>query len=148
MPRGGHRPGAGRPIRIALHPSPQSRCLEDVSGVLEIDRETVVRMAACALHRLITERGWSAVDEFDVDADGPLAPLPSVSAAALLNAPAEPPAEPSVRLMLSYAHSRNGMRYGPGVCDVPRALAADLEFADRQAERQRRTSPVLQDRGE
>jgi hypothetical protein len=147
MPRGGHRPGAGRPIRIALHPSAESGCLEDISGVLQIDRETVVRMAVRALHRLITECGWSAVDEFEVDVGGPLAPLPSIPGAAIA-APPDPAPDPPVRLILSYAHSRNGMRYGPGLCDVPREIASDLEHADRQAERQRRTSPVLQDRGE
>jgi hypothetical protein len=39
----------------------------------------------------------------------------------------------------------NGIRYGPGHCEVPLGMKAGLEDLDRQAEHRRRMSPVWQD---
>src|SRR5262249_39793875 len=71
-----------------------------------------------------------------------------------LTAPSDDPTAPTVdspvevEVNLKYDHSRNAIRYGPGRCLVPQAIAADLELDDRRRERAMRTSPVLQDRGE
>ena len=148
MPRGGRRPGAGRPIKITLHPSPESRCLEDVSDVLQIDREATIRLAVRALHHLIAGTGWDAASELDVQLGDELTPLLNLLS---LPAPETAPGDAEESLLsvtLKHDHAVNGVRYGPGWCEVPLAIAAGLEHADRQAERQRRTSPVLQDRGE
>jgi len=148
MPRGGRRPGAGRPIKVTLHPSPESRCLEDVSGALQIDREANIRLAARALHRLIAGEGWGAVSELEVQLGNELAPLPNLPGIPAPETAPDGSEESLVPIVLAHGLSVNAIRYGPGRCMVPHSLAAGLENADRQAERQRRTSPVLQDRSE
>ena len=56
----------------------------------------------------------------------------------------EPP-EPQVEVILKNDLSVNGIRYGPGRCEVPLRMKAGLEQLDRQAEHQRRMYPVWQD---
>ena len=146
MPRGGRRPGAGRPIKVTLHPSPESRCLEDVCGVLQIDREATVRLAVRALHHLIADTGWAVASELDVQLGDELAPLPNLGGIPASETVPDGAEENLVPVTLKHDHAVNGVRYGPGWCEVPLAIAAGLEHADREAERQRRTSPVLQDR--
>jgi hypothetical protein len=101
-----------------------------------------------ALHHLIADTGWDAASELDVQLGDELTPLLN-----LLSQPAPETApgdaeESLVTVTLKHDHAVNGVRYGPGWCEVPLAIAAGLEHADRQAEYQRRRSPVLQDRGE
>jgi len=59
--------------------------------------------------------------------------------------PTEPTTEPQVEVILNNDLSVNGIRYGPGRCEVPLGMKAGLEHLDRQAEQGRRMSPVWQD---
>jgi hypothetical protein len=62
--------------------------------------------------------------------------------------PAAPTAELQelqVEVILKNDLSVNGIRYGPGHCEVPLGMKAGLEDLDRQAEHRRRMSPVWQD---
>jgi hypothetical protein len=60
-------------------------------------------------------------------------------------APTGEPQEPQVEVILKNDLSVNGIRYGPGRCEVPLEMKAALEHLDRQADYGRRMSPVWQD---
>jgi hypothetical protein len=97
---------------------------------------------------LIKDHGWDAVSELEMLLGDELAPLPNLLGIPAPNTAPSDAEESLVPVTLKHDHAVNGVRYGPGWCEVPLAIAAGLEHADRQAEYQRRRSPVLQDRGE
>jgi hypothetical protein len=111
--------------------------------------EELTRLGPRILLDLIRHRGLERLVEIEDDPEASLldflktlTPPPDDQTAPAADQQVE------VEVTLKYDHSRNGIRYGPGRCVVPQAIAADLELDDRRRERATRKSPVLQDRGE
>ena len=107
-----------------------------------MDRETVTRIMARVVHGLIAEHGWDVIDSFITQLDDELAVLrwPDV--------PELPPSVPEdllVEVVLKHEHSRNGIRFGPGRCMVPQAIAVDLKLDDHRRELALRASPIWQE---
>src|SRR5262249_23599092 len=118
--------------------------------ISEISGYTVPELYGLAprgLLDLIRHRGVERLVEIENEPDAGLLDFLKTLASPpeLPTAPTPESQEPQVEVILKNNLSVNGLRYGPGRCEVPLRMKAGLEDLDRQAEQQRRMSPVWQD---
>src|SRR5262249_47134159 len=147
MPHGGRRPGAGRPRKAPPRSSLDTAILRAISEVTERSVDELVSLGPRCLLDLIRHRGVERLVEIEDEPEASLLDFLKTLAlpAELPTAPPAEPEEPQVEVILKNDLSVNGIRYGPGRCEVPLGMKAGLEQLDRQAEHGRRLSPVWQD---
>src|SRR5262249_4375385 len=134
MPHGGRRPGAGRPRKSPPRSSLDTAILRAISEVTDRSVDELVSLGPRCLLDLIRHRGLERLVEIE---DEPEASL--VDSLKTLTLPPDlptitPAEEPQTEVTLKHDHSVNGIRYGPGRCNVPLAMKAGLELADHQTE--------------
>src|SRR5262245_51827476 len=121
MSHGGRRPGAGRPRKIPPRSSLDTAILRGISEVTEPSVDELVSLGPRCLLYLIRHRGLDCLVEIEDEPEASLLEFLKTLTLPPDDLPIPPtaePQEPQVEVILKHDHSVNGIRYGPGRCNV------------------------------